>query len=57
LGLALIFNSVVGLLLVLGLTLVLLWRIHDEEAFMHQAFGVKWEAYSKQTWHLIPYIY
>lgn len=57
LGLALIFNSVVGLLLVLGLTLVLLWRIHDEEVFMHQAFGVKWEAYSKQTWHLIPYIY
>ncbi len=57
LGLALVFNSVVGLLLVLGLTLVLLWRIHDEEAFMHQAFGAKWEAYSKQTWHLIPYIY
>lgn len=57
LGLALVFNSAVGLLLVLGLTLVLLWRIHDEEAFMHQAFGAKWESYSKQTWHLIPYIY
>lgn len=57
LGLALTFNALVALILVLGLTVVLLWRIGDEEAFMHQAFGAAWEAYAKTSWHLIPYVY
>jgi hypothetical protein len=29
-----------------GLALVLLWRIHDDEAFMQQAFGTEWETYA-----------
>lgn len=57
LGLALVFRSGLALLLVLALTLVLLWRIHDEEAFMHQEFGTDWETYSKRSWRLIPFVY
>ena len=57
LGLALLFRSWLALLLVGLLAGVLLWRIHDEETFMHQAFGAEWESYSKRSWRLIPWIY
>ena len=57
LGIALIYRSWLALILVTTLTLVLLWRIQDEEALMQQEFGVNWEAYSKRSWHLIPFIY
>lgn len=56
-GIALIFHSWLALLLTGALTVVLLWRIHDEEAFMHQAFGAKWETYAGQSWRLIPFVY
>ena len=56
-GLALVFRSWLALILTAALTTVLLWRIHDEEAFMHQEFGAAWEAYSRKSWHLIPYVY
>jgi protein-S-isoprenylcysteine O-methyltransferase Ste14 len=56
-GIALIFHSWLALLLVAALALVLLWRIHDEEAFMQQAFGTQWEAYARQSWRLVPFIY
>jgi protein-S-isoprenylcysteine O-methyltransferase Ste14 len=57
LGISLVFHSGLAMLLVAALTLVLLWRIHDEEAFMHQAFRTDWEAYAKRSWRLIPLIY
>jgi protein-S-isoprenylcysteine O-methyltransferase Ste14 len=57
LGIALVFRSGIALLLVVALTVVLLWRIHDEEAFMRAAFGNEWEAYSRQSWRLIPFVY
>lgn len=48
-----LFNLGLALILVV----VLLWRIRDEEALMHQTFGVVWEAYTTRSWHLIPYVY
>ncbi len=57
LGISLVYRSAIALVLVAALTLVLLWRIHDEEAFMHQAFGTEWEAYSQKSWQLIPFVY
>lgn len=56
-GISLVFHSWLALILVAALTLVLLWRIHDEEAFMHQEFGTDWEAYAKRSWCLIPFVY
>ncbi len=56
-GVALVFNSGLALVFVAALTLVLFWRIHDEEAFMRQAFGTEWEAYSRTSWRLIPFVY
>jgi len=56
-GFSLVYRSWLALMLVAALTLVLLWRIHDEEAFMHQAFGTDWEAYSQRSWRLIPFVY
>lgn len=43
--------------LVAALTLVLLWRIHDEESLMHQEFGADWDVYARKSWHLIPFVY
>jgi protein-S-isoprenylcysteine O-methyltransferase Ste14 len=57
LGLALLFRSWLALLLVGLLAGVLLWRIRDEETFMHQAFGPEWQSYSQRTWRLVPWVY
>jgi len=56
-GIALVFHSWLALVFVAGLVLVLLWRIHDEELLMRQAFGVEWETYTRRSWRLIPFVY
>jgi len=56
-GIALIFNSWLGLVLVAVIAGVLVWRIGDEEALMHQEFGAEWEAYAHKSWRMIPLIY
>jgi protein-S-isoprenylcysteine O-methyltransferase Ste14 len=56
-GISLVYRSWLALILVAALTLVLLWRIYDEEAFMHQEFWTEWEAYSRRSWRLIPFVY
>jgi protein-S-isoprenylcysteine O-methyltransferase Ste14 len=56
-GMALVYSSWLALVLAAALTLVLLWRIHDEEAFMRQEFGTDWEVYSAKSWRLIPFVY
>lgn len=56
-GIALVFRSWMALILVAVLALVLLYRIHNEEVLMHQAFGAAWEAYAKRTWRLIPFVH
>jgi protein-S-isoprenylcysteine O-methyltransferase Ste14 len=56
-GISLVYRSWLALILVAAMTLVLIWRIHDEEALLHQEFGTEWEAYSKRSWRLIPFVY
>jgi protein-S-isoprenylcysteine O-methyltransferase Ste14 len=56
-GISLVYLSWIALILVAGLKLVLIWRIRDEEALMHQEFGTDWEAYTKRSWRLIPFVY
>lgn len=56
-GIALVFRSWIGLLLVLLTLIVLLWRIQDEEDLMHREFKETWEEYKKKTYFLIPFIY
>jgi protein-S-isoprenylcysteine O-methyltransferase Ste14 len=57
LGVSLVFRSWLALILTAGLAVVLLWRIQDEEALMRQEFGADWDAYARQSWHLIPFVY
>lgn len=57
LGMALLFRSWLGLGLCLPVLVVLLFRIHDEEALLRQAFGPEWDAYCQRSWRLIPYLY
>ncbi len=56
-GLALVFRSWLALLLVAALTVVLLWRIHDEEDLMRHEFGAAWETYARHSWRLIPFLF
>jgi protein-S-isoprenylcysteine O-methyltransferase Ste14 len=35
----------------------LIARIRSEEALLHSAFGVEYEAYRARTWRLIPGVY
>lgn len=56
-GIALLFLSIIALVLAFLLTLVLLWRINDEEKLLHEHFGSEWISYKEKTWCLIPYIY
>jgi protein-S-isoprenylcysteine O-methyltransferase Ste14 len=56
-GLSLLFRSWPGLAispLILG---ILLFRIHDEEKLMQQAFGQEWQDYARRTRRLIPFVY
>ncbi len=56
-GISCVFRSWIGLeasVIFLG---VILFRIRDEEAVMHQEFGAEWEAYCSCSWRLIPNIY
>jgi hypothetical protein len=41
-------------LLVAALAGALLWRISDEEALMHRAFGAEWEAYAQKSRRALP---
>ena len=56
-GLALLFRSWVGLAAFIPVLGIILFRIHDEEALLHQTFGMEWETYCQRSWRLLPYIY
>ncbi len=56
-GLSLLFRSWVGLALTLLFIVIIWFRIHDEEALMHQEFGDEWETYCQRSWRLIPYVW
>jgi len=57
LGLALTFRAWTGLAATLAFIGVVLYRIHDEEAMMKEAFGAQWDAYCDGTKRLIPFIF
>ena len=56
-GISLTFRSLLGIMLVMVLAAVLVWRVFAEEKMMHQEFGKEWEAYRAKTWRLIPYLF
>jgi protein-S-isoprenylcysteine O-methyltransferase Ste14 len=57
LGLALVFRSTLGLLLVPVLFGLLVWRIRTEEAFLTEQFGDEYRAYQACTERLVPGVY
>jgi protein-S-isoprenylcysteine O-methyltransferase Ste14 len=57
LGWALVFRSVVGVLLAVLLIPPLVARMRSEEALLHQHFGSEYDAYTARSWRLIPGLY
>jgi protein-S-isoprenylcysteine O-methyltransferase Ste14 len=57
-GWALVFRSVIGLLLTAAMCLPIIARIRAEEEFLVLEFGDQYRAYEQQTpWRLLPLIY
>lgn len=56
-GIALIFRSILGLLLAVLMAIFMVWRIPDEEKLLQKEFRQEWEEYCEQTKKLIPFIY
>jgi protein-S-isoprenylcysteine O-methyltransferase Ste14 len=56
-GLSLLFRSWISLIVAVAFIGLILLRIGDEEALMHQEFGREWEAYCECSWRLLPYVY
>ncbi|MBI3968043.1 MAG: isoprenylcysteine carboxylmethyltransferase family protein [Chloroflexi bacterium] len=56
-GAPLVFRSVPGLAYAVLMLFVLRARIAAEEALLAREFGVEYDAYSKQTWRLLPGIW
>lgn len=57
LGWCLVFRSLAGLPLVVGMTLVLLARIQDEERLLGEVFGNEYRNYQRCTRRLVPWVY
>lgn len=57
LGMVGIFRSWPGFLAIIPVLGLLLLRIRDEEALLHQEFGAAWQAYCGRSWRLMPYFY
>ena len=57
LGISFTFRSLLGMLLIIALALVFVWRIYMEESLMHQEFGEEWETYCRQSWRMFPFIF
>lgn len=56
-GMSLLYRSWIGLLGSFAFIVLILFRIRDEEAFMHAEFGQVWEDYCEGSWRLIPPLY
>jgi protein-S-isoprenylcysteine O-methyltransferase Ste14 len=56
-GYALIFRSVIGLILIILLFLLLLSRMNDEEQFLEAHFGEEYRNYRLRTRRLVPFVY
>lgn len=57
-GWALVFRSIVGLLLTLAMSIFIIIRIRAEEDFLVREFGDQYHGYRLRTrWRLLPLIY
>jgi len=57
-GVALIFLSIIGLVLAVLMSALMLLRIPKEEKLLHEEFGKEWEEYCKRTAKkVIPFVY
>ena len=57
-GWALVFRSVIGLLLIIPVSILLLVRIRAEENFLSKVFGEEYRAYQQRTrFRLFPFLY
>ena len=57
-GWALVFRSIIGLLLTVVMCVPIIARIRAEEEFLMREFGVQYRAYQQHTtWRLLPFIY
>lgn len=57
LGIPMIFSSLYGFFVMLGLIPCFLYRIRIEEKMLREKFGNEYREYMKKTRKLIPYIY
>jgi len=57
LGLAILFSSLFGLVVMILANIFLLLRIEIEEKMLIAEFGLEYEEYRKKTKKLIPYLY
>ena len=57
-GWALVFRSIIGLLLTAAMCVPIIARIRAEEKFLVHEFGDQYRAYQQRTrWRLLPFIY
>jgi protein-S-isoprenylcysteine O-methyltransferase Ste14 len=56
-GWSLVFRSLLGMLIVLGILGLLVCRMNAEEKLLAEQFGESYDSYRKRTWRLIPYLY
>ena len=57
-GWALVFRSIIGLLLTAAMCVPIIVRIRAEEDFLVREFGNQYRAYQQRTpWRLLPFIY
>ena len=57
-GWALVFRSIIGLLLTVAMCVAIIARIRAEEEFLVQEFGDQYRAYQQRTrWRLFPSVY
>jgi protein-S-isoprenylcysteine O-methyltransferase Ste14 len=56
-GLSLLFRSWIGIVLSVLFISIVLFRIRDEEALMSKKFREEWDAYCKNTWRLLPFVF
>jgi protein-S-isoprenylcysteine O-methyltransferase Ste14 len=57
-GWALVFRSIIGLLLTAAMSVPIIARIRAEEEFLVSEFGEQYQAYQQRTpWRLLPFIY
>jgi protein-S-isoprenylcysteine O-methyltransferase Ste14 len=40
-----------------AMCLVLAWRIRAEEALLRREFGAEWEAYTRRSQRLVPFVF